>query len=304
MTFAASINVIEHVGATPILVDIEPDTLNIDPNRIEAAITKRTRAILPVHYAGHPADMAAILQITREHDLFVIEDAAHALTARYQQQYVGTFGDFAAFSFYATKNLTTGEGGMLVGSPERIARARLLSLHGMTQDAWSRDNTSHSWAYEVVEPGYKYNMTDMQAALGLVQFERLAEMQRSRQRVWETYDRAFSEQEALQPPTMRADVDHAYHLYVLRLNLDQLTINRSQFVDALTERNIGSSVHFIPLHLHQYYRNKYGFADRDFPVAFDEFQRIVSLPLYPDLDEDDLEDVITAVRDIVDSHSC
>lgn len=296
MTFCSSVNVIEHVGATPVLVDIEADILTLDPERVKAAINDRTRAILPVHYAGHPATMAPLLELARENDLYVVEDAAHALPATYQGRSIGTLGDFTAFSFYATKNLTTVEGGMLTGAPERIERARRLSLHGMSRDAWKRYSAEGSWYYEVVEAGFKYNMTDMQAAIGLVQLRRLEAMQARRREIVARYNAAFAELEELEVPTERPDVESAWHLYVLRLHLDKLKISRSQFIEELKQRNIGTSVHFIPIHLHPYYRDKYGWQPEDFPTAYREYQRVVSLPLHPSLSDDDVEDVVNAVK--------
>ncbi|MEW6580000.1 MAG: DegT/DnrJ/EryC1/StrS aminotransferase family protein [Chloroflexota bacterium] len=304
MTFCSSVNVIEHVGARPMLTDIEPDTLTIDPARVADAITPRTRAILPVHYAGHPADMGPLVELARQHGLYLVEDAAHALPAAYQGQRVGTIGDLTAFSFYATKNLTTAEGGMLTGAPELIERARLLSLHGMSRDAWKRYDANGSWYYEVVEAGWKYNMTDIQAAIGLVQLQRLETMQRRRREIVAQYNEAFGQVDALQTPAERPDTESAWHLYVLRLHLDRLTIDRARFIEELRARNIGSSVHFIPIHLHPYYRDRYGFQPEDFPVAYREYQRLISLPLHPGLTDEDVEDVIAAVRDIVERFGC
>lgn len=303
MTFCSSVNVIEHVGARPVLADIEPDTLTIDPVRVAEAITPRTRAIMPVHYAGHPADMAPLLELARQHGLYLVEDAAHALPATYRGQRIGTIGDLTAFSFYATKNLTTAEGGMLTGAPELIERARLLSLHGMSRDAWKRYDANGSWYYEVVEAGWKYNMTDIQAAIGLVQLQRLETMQQRRREIVARYNAAFGQLDALQTPTERSDAESAWHLYVLRLNLDRLSIDRARFIEELKARNIGTSVHFIPIHLHPYYRDKYGFQPEDFPVAYREYQRLLSLPLHPGLSDADVDDVIAAVRDVVEQ-SC
>jgi len=304
MTFCSSVNVIEHVGATPILVDIEPDTLAIDPQRCAQAITSRTRAILPVHYAGHPVDMRPLLDLARGQNLYLVEDAAHALPATYDEQKIGALGDLTAFSFYATKNLTTAEGGMLTGSPELIDKARVLSLHGMSRDAWKRYEKGGSWYYEVVAPGFKYNMTDIQAAIGQVQLRRLESMQQRRREVVAQYNAAFGEDEVLQIPTERSGVESAWHLYVLRLNLDRLTLDRAQFIEEMRARNIGTSVHFIPIHLHPYYRNKYGFKPEDFPIAYREYQRVVSLPLHPGLSDEDVTDVIAAVKDIANRHRC
>jgi len=304
MTFASSVNVIVHEGATPVLVDVEPDTLNIDPARVAEAITPRTRALLPVHYTGHPADMKPLLDLARQHDLRIIEDAAHALPAYYEGRMVGTIGDLTAFSFYATKNLTTAEGGMLTGAEDLIEQARVWSLHGMNRDAWKRYDSNGSWYYEIVAPGFKYNMTDIQAAIGLVQLKRLEEMQSRRYEIVRQYNDAFGGIDALQTPTERPNVQSAWHLYVLRLNLDKLTIDRNRFIDEMKARNIGTSVHFIPIHLHPYYRDTFGWKPEDFPIAYHEFHRLVSLPLHPGLTDEDVADVVAAVKDIVERYRC
>ena len=318
MTFCSSVHVIEHVGAKPILVDVEPDTLNIDPARIEEALKSEIRnpkskikAVMPVHLYGHPCDMDPILEIAREHDLAVIEDAAHALPAKYKGRTVGSLTNpqsaihnpqFACFSFYATKNLTTAEGGMLTGPPELIEEARIWSLHGMSRDAWKRYSTEGSWYYEVVCPGFKCNMTDIQAAIGLHQLRKLPQFQTRRREIVRCYNETFSQFEELQVPTRRPEVEHAWHLYVLRLNLETLTIDRARFIEELKARNIGTSVHFIPIHLHPYYRDKYGYKPDDFPVAYREYQRIISLPLYPRMSDQDVGDVIEAVVDVVERY--
>ena len=304
MTFCSSVNVIEHVGATPVLADIEPDTLCINPEDVARRITPRTKAILVVHYAGHPVEMKPIRELARQHNLAIIEDAAHALPAWYEGQMVDTLGDFASFSFYATKNLTTAEGGMLTATPENLAKARVISLHGMNRDAWKRYTAEGSWYYEVVAPGFKYNMTDIQAAIGQVQLQRLAEMQTRRREVVALYDAAFGQLPALQTPVERSNVKSAWHLYVLRLHLDRLKINRAQFIEELKARQIGTSVHFIPIHLHPYYTEKYGWQPEDFPVTYAEYQRTISLPLHPGLTDDDVADVITAVTDVCEAFQC
>jgi dTDP-4-amino-4,6-dideoxygalactose transaminase len=302
MTFCSTVHVIEHVGATPVLVDVEPDTLNVDPAAVERAITLRTRAIMPVHLYGHPCDMDALLALADEHQLCVLEDAAHALPARYRGCTVGTLGDLTAFSFYATKNLTTAEGGMLTGAAELIEEARVWGLHGMSRDAWKRYGETGSWYYEVVVPGFKTNMTDIQAAIGLHQLEKLPSFQERRRAIVDRYNEAFGGCEALQIPTERPEVESAWHIYALRLNLDRLTIDRAQFIEQLKARKIGSSVHFIPVHLHPYYRDKYGFQAQDYPVAYCEYQRLVSLPLNVVMADRDVEDVIEAVLDIVERY--
>ena len=302
ITFAASANVVEHVGARPVLVDVQPDTLNIDPERIAAAVTPRTKAILPVHFAGHPVDLDPIHELAQALDLAVVEDAAHAVAARYHGRPIGSGDNLAAFSFYATKNLTTAEGGMLTGSSDLLARARRLGLHGISRDAWQRYHQGGSWYYEVVEPGFKYNMTDIQAALGLCQLKKLDGFQRRRREIAARYTEAFAAETALQTPVTRPGVEHAWHLYVLRLRLEALRIDRDRFIVELTERNVGTSVHFIPIHLHPYYRDKYGYAPDSFPVAYENYQRLLSLPLHPGLDDQDVADVIEAVLDTVRSH--
>lgn len=302
MTFAASVNVIEHVGARPVLVDVEPDTLNIDPRRIEAAVNERTRAILPVHYAGHPADLEAIHGIAAARSLVVVEDAAHALCAEYDGRQIGAGDSLAAFSFYATKNLTTGEGGMLTGAPDLLERARVLSLHGMNRDAWRRYDEAGTWFYEIERPGFKYNMNEIQASVGLHQLAKLDRFQRRRAEVAARYDAAFADLDGVATQTTRPGVTHAHHLYVLRLR-SGAAIGRNELIDELRRRNIGTSVHFIPVHLHPYYRDKYGWRPEDFPVAFDSYQGLVSLPLNPSLSDDDVADVIEAVRDLLGNGS-
>ena len=299
LTFAATVNVIEQVGARPVLVDVEPDTLNLDPARVAQALSKKTRAVIPVHFAGHPVDMDALLYLAGNHRLLVIEDAAHALPAKYRGRWVGSGGNPASFSFYATKNLTTGEGGMLTGDPEFLEKARIVSLHGMSRDAWKRYDQAGGWFYEVVLPGFKYNMTDIQASLGLHQLKKLEAYQKRRREIVKRYQEAFRSEEALEIPVERDDVDHAWYLYVIRLVPGALKIHRDRFIEELKTRNIGTSVHFIPIHLHPFYREKYGFREEDFPVAYGNFQRILSLPLNLRMTDGDVEDVIDAVREVI-----
>jgi dTDP-4-amino-4,6-dideoxygalactose transaminase len=299
LTFAATANVIEHVGARAVLVDVEPDTLNIDPAKVAAAITPRTRAIMPVHYAGHPVDLDPLLELAEAHGLHVLDDAAHALAAAYKGRRIGSGDHPAAFSFQAIKNVTTAEGGMLTGAPELLERGRALALHGMSRDAWNRYGKGGSWAYQIVQPGFKYNMTDIQASLGLHQLARLPRIQQRRREIVQAYQQGFADVDALELPAERADVEHAWHLYVLRLRSNALRIGRDAFIDELQAREIGTSVHFTPVHMHPYYRDKYGYAAGDFPVSRDAFERMVSLPLNPTLTDEDVADVIEAVRDIV-----
>ena len=298
MTFAASVNVIEHVGATPVLVDVEPDTLNLQPDAVERAITQNTKAIIAVHYAGHPVELNALRAIAEQYHLHLIEDAAHAVGASFEGQPIGSGSNLTAFSFYATKNLTTGEGGMLTGAADLLDHARVVSLHGMNREAWSRYSAGGKWAYDIVEPGFKYNMTDIQAALGLQQLKRFDRMQERRREIVETYNTAFGHSGAFLTPTTREHVTNAWHLYVLRLRSSELTIGRDQFIQEMTTRNIGTSVHFIPIHMHSFYRNKYNYAPDDFPVAHAAFQQMLSLPLSPSMSHQDVADVIDAVLDI------
>lgn len=297
-TFAATANVIEHVGARVVLADVEPDTLNLDPAAAEAALTPRTRAIIVVHYAGHPAELNAFTALAAARGLLLVEDAAHALPARYHGRLVGSGTNPVAFSFYATKNLTTGEGGMLTAATELLEAARPLALHGMTSDAWRRYERGGSWAYEVRSPGFKYNMGDIQASLGLWQLRKLTAFQERRRRIVALYNEAFAAEDAFELPVARPGIEHAWHLYPLRLRLDALRIDRDAFLRELAERNIGASVHFIPIHVHPYYRDRYGWRPEDFPVAYDAFRRILSLPVDPRLEDADAADVIEAVLDV------
>ncbi len=312
MTFCSGVHVIEHVGATPILSDVEPDTLNLNPDLIRERIEQterdrglRVKAIMPVHLYGHPCNRDAVLKIAADYRLAVIEDAAHSLPATYKGRPVGSVAAsddvpvLTCFSFYATKNLTTAEGGMLTGPRELLDEARRWSLHGMNRDAWKRYGAAGSWFYDVVCPGYKYNMTDMQAALGLHQLRKLPSFHARRREIVQQYQAAFSALPELDTPTERDDVEHAWHLYVLRLGLERGRITRDQFISEMRDRNIGCSVHFIPIHLHQYYREKYGYKSEDFPVALREYERMVSLPLSPRMTDEDVRDVIDAVRSIV-----
>jgi dTDP-4-amino-4,6-dideoxygalactose transaminase len=317
MTFCSTVHVIEHLGARPILVDVEPDTLNIDPGHVAAELKSQAansksqiKGIMPVHLYGHPCEMDTLLDLAGRHGLFVLEDAAHALPARYKGRMIGAppfspgLGEGAgmraltAFSFYATKNLTTAEGGMLTGPAALMDQARMWSLHGMNRDAYKRYSAEGSWYYEVVLPGFKCNMTDIQAALGLQQLRKLTGFQTRRRAILARYHQGFAGCDALE----RAEVESAWHLYALRLNLDRLTIDRARFIEELKVRNIGASVHFIPIHLHPYYRDKYGYQPDNYPIAYREYQRLVSLPLNLRMSDQDVDDVIEAVLEIVEQH--
>ena len=302
MTFCATANVVEHVGAKPVIVDVSPDTLNLDPDAMARAITARSKAVIPVHYAGHPVDLDPILDLADRHGLAVIEDAAHVMPARYKGVMVGSRPNLAAFSFYATKNLTTVEGGCLTGDPELIEKCRIIGHHGMNRDAWKRFDRSGSWYYEVVLPGFKYNMTDMQASIGLRQLDRLEGFQRRRREIIAAYANGLGSIDALQLPVERAEVESSWHLYVLRLRLELLTIDRNAFIEALAARNIGTSVHYLPVHMHPYYRDKYGYRPEQLPIAANSFQRMLTLPLHPGLTDRDVADVVEAVADVVERY--
>jgi dTDP-4-amino-4,6-dideoxygalactose transaminase len=297
MTFTATAEVVHYLGARPVLIDCQPDTLNIDPQAMEKAINTKTKAVMPVDFAGQPCDYNPILDVARKHDLRVIEDAAHALPARHQGAMVGTLSDITCFSFYATKTITTGEGGMATtANPEWAERMRMMSLHGISKDAWKRYTASGSWYYEVEYPGYKYNLTDLAAALGLVQLKRAEEFYQARKRIAGLYDAGFADVAEIRRPVVRDDVQHAWHLYVIQLDLERLRIGRNEFIEALKQENIGTSVHFIPLHLHPFYRDTFGYQPADFPQASAVFERIISLPIYPNMTEGNVRDVIAAVR--------
>ncbi len=311
LTFCSTANVVVHLGARPVLVDTGPD-FNVDPDAIEAAITPRTRAIVPVHFGGLACDLEAIYRLAARHALPVVEDAAHAVGSMYRGHLVG--GDalpaalgnsdsplvVTVFSFYATKNMTTGEGGMITTSDAALAEhMRLLALHGMSRDAWQRYTHAGSWYYEVTAAGYKDNMTDLQAAMGIHQLRRLEGFIAARQALARQYDAEFAGiPEVLTPPDC-PERRHTYHLYVLRLNLARLAADRAQFIEELKRRNIGASVHFIPVHLHPFYRDCLGYRRGDLPRAEALYETIVSLPLYPRMTTDDARDVIEAVQETI-----
>jgi dTDP-4-amino-4,6-dideoxygalactose transaminase len=299
LTFAATANVVEHVGARPVLVDVLPDTLCIDPMEIERAITARTRAIIPVHYGGHPAELDEIFALADGAGIAVLEDAAHAVPTWYRGVAVGSRQNFAAFSFYATKNMTTAEGGALTGRPDLLERVRAASLHGMSRDAWKRFDRTGSWRYDIVLPGYKYNMTDLQASLGIHQLRKLRHFHQLRRGIAARYNRAFQPYPVLQTPVERSYATSSWHLYVLRIRPGHLSIDRDEIIEELKERNIGCSVHYTPLHVMSYYREKYGYSPLSFPVAYAASERMISLPLHPGLTESDVDDVIHVVLDIV-----
>jgi dTDP-4-amino-4,6-dideoxygalactose transaminase len=299
-TFAATAEVIRYFDARPVLVDVEPGFFNIDPALIERALTERTKAIMPVHIAGFPAELDPVHEIAKRRGIPVIEDAAHAFPTRYGGKMVGALSDVTCFSFYATKTITTGEGGMICTESDALAdRCRMMALHGISKDAWKRYTAEGTWYYEIIAPGYKYNMTDVAAAMGLAQLRKARTMYERRKEIARIYHEAFSPIGELQIPGDRADAQHAWHLYMLRLNLDRLRINRAGFMEELKKRNIGASVHFIPLHVHPYYRDTFGYRPEDLPVAYREYMREVSLPIFSKMSGEDVQSVVDAVTAIV-----
>lgn len=300
LTFAATSEAVIYFQARPVLIDSEPGTFNIDPNRLERAITRQSRAIVPVHFAGHPCQMARIAEIAAQHRLAVIEDAAHALPAADHGQMVGTIGDITCFSFYATKTITTGEGGMATTRNSDYAdRMRMMRLHGISKDAWKRYTAEGSWRYDIQAPGFKYNLTDLQAALGISQLAKCDSMWERRLALAERYTTALGSLEAFQLPQAQPGIRHAWHLFVVLVNPGVLRIHRDQVIEELRQRGIGTSVHFIPLHLHPYYRRRWGYKPGDLPVAEDYGDRCISLPLYPAMSEADVDTVVDALADVV-----
>jgi dTDP-4-amino-4,6-dideoxygalactose transaminase len=300
-TFTATAEVVRYLGADVRLVDIDPATLNIDPAMIEAAIRPRTKAVVPVHYGGLAADMPAILAMARRHGLHVVEDAAHALPTTSARRLIGTLDSAATvFSFYANKTMTTGEGGMLVTRSEAIAkRARVMRLHGMSRDAFDRFTaTVPSWHYEIVAPGFKYNLTDIAAAIGLHQLQKARRFQQRRAQIAQRYSDAFKGLPVVPAPAAPAGETHAWHLYALRLD-EQAAVKRNLFIDGMFARGIGCSVHYIPLHLHPYWRDRYSLVPAMFPHSQRAFEQLVSLPIYTRMNDDDVERVVDAVGQLL-----
>jgi dTDP-4-amino-4,6-dideoxygalactose transaminase len=302
MTFAASVNVILHSGATPVFVDVSLPDMTIDINQIEDKITPRTRAIMPIHFAGRPCNMDAIMDIAHRHNLLVMEDAAHAIEAMYHGQKIGNIGHLTGFSFYVTKNIVTGEGGMVTTNDDEWAeKIQVYGLHGMSKGAWQRYSDDGYKHYAVVYPGYKYNMMDIQAAIGYHQLQRIGGYLGVREHIWQRYDEAFQDLAVLTPAPPEPDTVHARHLYTLLLDIDRLNITRDNFLQQMHQRNIGTGVHFISVHQHPYYRETFGFQTNDFPTASYISERTVSLPLSAKLTDEDVDDVIQAVREVLDA---
>lgn len=300
MTFCATVNAIIHTGATPVLADIDPVTLNIAPEEIKRKISSNTKAILPVHFAGRPCNMNSIMEIARQNKLIVIEDCAHAIESEYHGIPTGTFGDFGCFSFYVTKNLATGEGGMITASSSKnIQRLKSLSLHGMSHDAWHRFGDSGYKHYKVIEPGFKYNMMDLQAAIGIHQLNKIDTNWLKRKSIWDKYQQAFADLPITIPADIEVDTKHAYHLYTIMINETLTGISRDEFLVKMKENNIGVGVHYLSIPEHPYYSNTYNWSTEDYPHAMKTGQEIVSLPLSAKLTEHEINRVIKAVKNII-----
>lgn len=300
ITFASTANVIVHAGAKPVFVDVEPDTLNMDVSQLESAITERTRAIIPVHFAGHPCDMDPILDIANRHSLTVIEDAAHAIESAYKGRKIGSLSPMTAFSFYATKNITTGEGGMITcqdaGLAEQLA---VLSLHGISKDAWKRYTAAGYQHWDIIAPGFKYNMFDLQAAIGLCQLRKVERFWQRRKQISQIYDQAFGELEEICILSCKPYARSAYHLYTLQIQPERAGLMRDEMLDALQQRGIGVGVHFRAVHLHPYYREAFGFRRGMFPIAEQASDQILSIPLYPAMTDEDVQRVVSTVKAII-----
>ncbi len=300
MTFCATVNAIVHSGATPVLADIDPATMNIDSEKVEAKITSRTRAIVLVHFAGRPCNMDALLLVAERHNLCVIEDCAHAVETEYKGKKVGTLGHFGCFSFYVTKNMTTGEGGMVIARDENaIGRVKMLALHGMSQDAWHRFSDSGFKHYQVLECGFKYNMMDLQAAIGIHQLARLEQNWQRRRQIWDRYQQAFAELAIVCPEEPEPMTRHAYHLYTLLVDEQESRLDRDTFLNEITQENIGVGVHYLSIPEHPYYQETFGWRPDEYPNAQRVGRQTVSLPLSAKLTDKDVDDVIVAVRRVL-----
>ena len=300
LTFCATVNAIIHAGVTPVLADVEPSSMNIDPATVAAKITPRTRAILPIHFAGRPCDMDALCDIAGRHGLRIIEDCAHAVETEYHDRKAGTFGDFGCFSFYVTKNVATGEGGMVVArNEEDAARIKVLALHGMSRDAWKRFGDEGYKHYQVVACGFKYNMMDIQAAMGIHQLAQVEPNWRRRQEIWGRYLAAFRDLPVELPADVEQDTKHGYHLFTMLVDEQRAGIARDVFLDAMTAENIGVGVHYLSIPEHPYYRERFGWRPEDYPNAMRIGRQTISLPLSPKLADGDVADVIAAVKQVL-----
>lgn len=299
ITFAATANVVEHVGARPVFVDINPDTLNIDVNKIEKQITSKTKAIIPVHIGGQACEMDKINEIAKKYNLEVIEDAAHATESWYKDKKIGNLSKLTNFSFYATKNITTAEGGMITTNDDELAdKIRILSLHGMSKGAWKRYSSEGYKHYDIIYPGYKYNMTDIQAALGLCQLKKIDNFQKIRIEYKAYYNELLKDVEEIEFVKEIPEIVNANHLYTIKLNLPN-NVTRDQFMNMMIQENIGVSVHFLALHQFSYYKNKYNLKPEDFPEATKMSNSILSLPFYPKMSKDDIVYVTSKIKELI-----
>jgi dTDP-4-amino-4,6-dideoxygalactose transaminase len=302
LTFCSTVNAIIHTGAKPVLADVNPATLNIEPEQVKAHVTDRTKAILPVHFAGRPCDMGSLCGTAKERGLLIIEDCAHAIETLYKGQHVGTFGAFGCFSFYATKNLAAGEGGMVLTHEETHAnRIKMLALHGLSKDAWRRFSDEGYKHYQVVECGYKYNMMDLQAALAIHQLHRISANWERRQEIWKAYQEEFRKLPLILPEPPEPQTKHAYHLYTVLIDPERTGMTRDDFLAAMTKENIGVGVHYQSIPSHPYYRERFGWQPEDYPNSFRIGEQTVSLPLSAKLTDRDVNDVVRAVRKVLNA---
>lgn len=300
MTFTATANVVVHSGATPIIADVRYDNMNIDVSKLESKITEKTKAIIPVHMAGHPCDMDEIEKLAKKYNLIIIEDAAHTTEGYYKNKKVGSISKVTAFSFYATKNMTTAEGGMLTTDDDELAdKIRVLSLHGMSKDAWKRYSNEGYKHYDVIYPGFKYNMTDIQSSLGLNQLKKISNFLEIRNKHWSLYNELLSEVEEIEVLHEEKDILHSRHLYIIKLDTSKLKVSRDEFMTMLIQENIGVSVHFKALHTHTYYKERFNLKDEDFPVATQLSDSVISLPFYPKLQEEDIRYVCDKIKELI-----
>lgn len=299
-TFISTANVITHLGAKPVFVDIQEDTFNIDPDKIESIVTSKTKAIIPVHYSGQPCDMDRILSIAKAHRLHVIEDAAHAMGAEYNGKKIGNLGNLTCFSMFPTKNITTGEGGLITLDDEgKYQRLLRLRLHGMSKDGWKRYAKEGSWYYEVHEAGYKYNLPDINAAIGIAQLKKLDTLNRKRKILVDYYLERITGFKGIKPIKLLPNVKSSWHIFPVWIDRQKAGITRNQLITELYERNIGTSVHFIPAHFQPFYHKRYNYKRGDFPITEKVYEGILSLPLFPDMSSKDVDDVINALKDTV-----
>jgi dTDP-4-amino-4,6-dideoxygalactose transaminase len=302
LTFCATVNTILYTGATPVLVDIDPGTFNLDIDLLETAINERTKAIVPVYYAGQAVDHRRLKSISDKYGLLILADAAHAIGAKYDDKFCGTYEDSAAFSFYATKNMPIGEGGIVTTHDQEMAdKIKYLLMHGMNRDAWKRFSEAGSWYYEIVDLGYKYNFTDLQAAIGLHQLKKLDQFNNVRRKYGEIYDEAFKFLPGIRLHGLDPRAYYNRHMYPIVVDQDIIQLTRNQFIERLKEFKIGTSVHYIPIHHHPYYQKKMGLSPKDFPVTNNIYKGLLSLPIYPKMTSDDIGKVISKVTQIVES---